>query len=297
MELRPYCEAGLPELVSLLNRAYRGSRYEFIPYTEEKLRAELEGAGSVLLATNEQGRIIGLALLRQEWYGEEVMLCARPGPKRQEIEASLLPAIEREAQTGRVIALVDAEDQEGLTFFSSRGYQPESGFYQMVAELDRTRPLPPVPKGYLLRSLKSREEEALIRLVNAAYQGERLRSGVLARWKAEDPSFNEEWVQVAEYEGELVAAVVARTDREFNEHYHANRGYLGPAATLPVHQGKGLGKALTARAMDLLRERGIQAVCLYTWEGNAAALRVTKDLGFRIGHQWKILVKSVRALL
>lgn len=295
MELRPYCEADLAELVSLLNGANRESRYEFIPYTEEKLRAKLEEASSILLATDEQGRIMGLARLRREWFGEEVMLCARPGPERREIEALLLSTIEREAQTGRVVTLVDAEDQGRLAFFSSRGYRPESCFYQMVAELDRPQPLPPVPRDYFLRSLKPEEEEALIRLVNAAYRRERLEPGALARWRAEDPAFSEEWIQVAESEGELVAVVVARSDREFNEHYHANRGYLGPAATLPVHQGKGLGKALTARAMNFLHAQGMQAVCLYTWEGNPAALRVTRSLGFRVGHRWKILVKSTEA--
>jgi ribosomal protein S18 acetylase RimI-like enzyme len=60
---------------------------------------------------------------------------------------------------------------------------------------------------------------------------------------------------------------VAHTDREFNRHYHAKHGYLGPEATLPEHQGKGLGKALTARAMNFLRERGLDQVSLYTWEG------------------------------
>lgn len=296
MELRPYTERDLPELVGLLNEAYKG-RHEFIPYTKEKLRAELEEASSVLLAIDERGRVLGLARLHREWYGEEITLCAQPGPAQEEVKERLLLAIEQYARSGEVSVVVDAEDQEELAFFVSKGYRSESSFYQLIAELDKPRPLPPLPEGYLLRSLRPDEEEVFVRVVNTAYEGERLRSGVLARWSAEDPAFSTDWVQVAELKGELVAAVVARTDHEFNRHYHAKRGYLGPAATLPEHRGKGLGKALTAQAMNFLRERGLDQVSLYTWEGNPVALRVTRGLGFRVSYEWKILTKMVKGLL
>lgn len=98
--------------------------------------------------------------------------------------------------------------------------------------------------------------------------------------------------QVAKSKGEVVAAVVTRTDWEFNAHYCAKRGYLGPAATLPEHQGKGLATALTAQAINFLHEQGFEQVCLYTSARNQPALRVTESLGFYIGHEWKILTKS-----
>lgn len=292
MVLRLYREEDLPQLVSLVNEAYK-SYYEFIPYTAEKLREELKDAQAVYIATDEQGQVRGLARLHREWYGEEIMLCVPPEPERHKIEELLLSAIEQEAQSDEVSTVIDPANQEQLDFFISHGYQPESSFYQLIAELDEPRPIPLLPKDYSLRSLRPDEEEAFVQLVNTAYEGERLQLGALARWKAADPAFSAEWVHVAEYAGQVVAAVVARSDREFNEHYHAKRGYLGPAATLPAHQGKGLGKALTARAMNFLRERGFEQVSLYTWEGNPTALRVTKSLGFRISHSWKILYKTL----
>ena len=293
MKLRPYQEADLSKLVDLLNEAHQGS-YEFIPYTEEKLRGELEGAASILLAIDEQDEIMGLALLRREWYGEEIKICARPRPQQQKIEEQLLSAIEPQSQTDKVTIIVDAEDQGRIEFFTAKSYEPGGGLYQMIAELDRQRSIPPVPPGSLLRSLRPDDEEALIHVVNTAYHGERLRPGVLTRWNSEDPLFSEGWVQVAECEGQLVAAVVARSDREFNLHYRAKRGYLGPTATLPAYRGKGLSKALTARAVNLLREQEMQAVCLYTWDGNAAALSVARSLGFRISHHWRFLRKTLR---
>ncbi|MFQ6090173.1 MAG: GNAT family N-acetyltransferase [Candidatus Bipolaricaulia bacterium] len=301
MKLRPYREEDLPKLVDLWNEARRGS-YEFIPYTGEKLRKKLERAASVLVALDEQGKIAGFALLRREWYGEELLVLARPGGQEIEPptlslggEEQLLMAIERRAQTDELTVVIDAEDRERIEFFTARGYQLGGSLYQMLIELDLPRSMPPVPQGYHLRGLRPDEEEALIRVVNTAYDGERLRPGVLARWKEEDPAFSPEWVQVAEHEGQLVAAAVARTDREFNLHYHAKRGYLGPAATLPDHRGRGLNRALTVRVLNLLQEQGLEQASLYTWSGNRTALRVLKGLSFRISHRWRLLTKSSKA--
>jgi len=293
VEIRPYREGDLPQLAGIWNEARRGS-HEFIPHTEERLKEELKGACCVLVAVGEDGEPLGFSLLAREWYGEEIRLYARPGPNREEIERRLLAAIEEEAETGELVTLVSAEDRMRLEFFEAEGYKPESSLYQMIIELSGHWTSPQVPSGYLLRSLRPDEEEALIRVVNTAYQGERLRPGVLERWQEEDPAFKPEWVQVAEHQGRLVAAVVARTDREFNLHYKAKRGYMGPAATLPEHRGRGLNKALTVRALDLLREQGLERACLYTWSGNAAALRVLRSLGFQVGHEWKILEKRRR---
>jgi len=292
MKLRPYYENDVPEIVSLLNETHKES-YEFIPNTEETVRARLTGASSVLLTADEQDRIVGLAYLRQDWYGETVTLCARPGSKKDEIGDLLLTTIEPENKTGGVSTSIDTLDGERFAFFAARGYEPEGSLYQMLAALERSLPLLPLPNGYMIRSLRPDEEEGLIRLANTAYDGERLRPGILARWSAEDPIFGVDLVHVAEYGGELVALVAGRSDRDYNEYYHAHRGYLGPAATLPAHRGRALGKVLTARAMRSLRERGMQTVCLHTWEGNHPAVKLTKDLGFRVGHEHRILHKTL----
>jgi len=291
MKLREYRESDLPQLVSLQNEADRNS-YEFIPYDEEDIRARLTGASTALVATDVKDQIVGLAYLRQDWYGETVTIPVRPGPNENHIRDLLLPAIEPLNKTGTISTSIDNADQNRLAYFTARGYAPESALYQMIADLDRPPPPQHLPEGYLLRSLRPDEEEALIRLANAAYHGDRLRPGILDRWKKEDPDFEVEWVQVAEYEGKLVALVAARSDRDYNEHYNARRGYLGPAGTLPAHRGKDLSKALTARAMSFLRERDMQTACLHTWAGNPPAVKLTKDLGFRLDHEWKIMHKS-----
>lgn len=293
MRLQPYRRKVLPKVLSLLNEAEAGS-HEFIPYGEESLQAELKGASSVLLATDDQDRITGLAYLGRQWYGETVTLHVRPGPGQWEAAHLLLPALEPRNQTSELSTSVDAFDHERLAFFLERGYRSDSSLYQMTADLDRRRRRRRLPAGCTIGSLKTDEEEALIQLANTAYAGERLRPGILAQWQAQDPNFSRDWVHVARCDGQLVASVVARSDREYNEYFRANRGYLGPAATLPSYRGKGLSQALTARAMNFLRERGMRTVCLYTWEGNQPAVRLTTNLGFRVAHEWEILSKGVR---
>jgi ribosomal protein S18 acetylase RimI-like enzyme len=293
VKMRPHYESDMPELVNIINEAYR-DEHEFIPYTNEDLQAELKTGKSVLLATDVRDRIIGLAYLRQDWYGETVTTCARPGTDWVEIEGFLLAAIEPSNKTGHITTSIDPEDEERIGFFGARGYRIQSSLYQMVADLDKPLPALRLAEGYTIRSLRPDEEDRIIKLANAAYNSERLRPGVLAKWQADDPDFRVEWVQVAEYENELVAMVRGCSDREYNEHYGGRRGYLGPAATLPTHRGKGLSKALTARAMTMLRQRGMHSACLYTWEGNPAAVELTKHLGFRLGHEWKIFGKTLR---
>lgn len=292
MNIRPKREEELSELVVLWNETHRGF-YEFIPCTEEKLWEELADAELVLVAV--QGDVLlGIGLLRREWYGEEVELCVPPGPEREEVEGWLLSALETHAKTDEVCVVLDADDTRSLAFFCERGYRATGSLFQMVVDLSSLPSPPRPPSGYVLRSLMHDEEAEFVRLVNTAYQGERVQAGVLARWDSEDPAFGPDWVQVAEYDGELVAAVVARSDHDFNQYYHAKRGYLGPAATLLAHRGRGLAKALTVKALEHLRKQGMESAHLYTWSGNAAALKALRDLDFRVAHEWRILAKSAR---
>ncbi len=215
MRLRTYRKKVLPKVLSLLNEAKAGS-HEFIPYGEESLEAELKAASSVLLATDDQDRITGLAYLSQQWYGETVTLHLRLGSGQWDIGALLLSALEPRNQTDELSTLVEKFDDERLAFFTGRGYRYDSSLYQMTADLHRRRRRRRLPAGCTIGSLKKDEEDVLIQLANTAYTGERLRPGILAQWQAQDPDFGTDWVQVARCDGQLVASVVARSDWEYN---------------------------------------------------------------------------------
>jgi len=87
------------------------------------------------------------------------------------------------------------------------------------------------------------------------------------------------------------ARAVAKPDVGYNRFFNAQRGYLGPAATLREHQGRNLASALTVRAMNSLFEQGMDSVCLYTIETNVPAITLLRKIGFEIGHNWKFIHK------
>lgn len=292
MRLRPFCQSDTPELVGLLNSLDRQT-YEFIPWTEEDLVAELGQASSITLAVDKHDRIVGLAYLRQRWWSEVIGLYLLPAPEQELTGNALLDTVEPGTKTGQLTILIDPLHQGLLALFETRAYTTESISYHMIADLSQPPPAPSVPEGYRIRSLRADEEEPLISLANNAYNLDRLQPGILAGWSAEDPIFSVDCVKVAEYGGSLVSVVVGRSDLEYNKHYRAHRGYLGPAATLPYHRARGLSKALTAEAMELLRELGMKTACLHTWQLNRPALEVTRELGFRVGHEWRVLRKTI----
>jgi ribosomal protein S18 acetylase RimI-like enzyme len=163
----------------------------------------------------------------------------------------------------------------------------------MVARLDGIKPLPQIPEGTIIRSLKPNEEKALIETVNKGYGWERLREGFIAEWKAEHPPFDESWIHIAEIGGKIVSAVASRPDTEYNKFYNAKRGYLGPAVTLPKYRGRNLASALTRRAMNFLYEKGMDSVTLHTAEQNTPSVTLLKKLGFEVKHVWKFMHKNL----
>jgi mycothiol synthase len=58
------------------------------------------------------------------------------------------------------------------------------------------------------------------------------------------------------------------------------RGEVYVVGVDPVHQGEGLGKAVTILGLDHLRDRGLAEVVLYVDEENTAALHTYRSLGF-----------------
>jgi ribosomal protein S18 acetylase RimI-like enzyme len=131
--------------------------------------------------------------------------------------------------------------------------------------------------------------------VNAGFGWERIKVGDIEKWKLESSPFNEDWIHVAEAENRIVSTVVSKPDTYYNRFFNGNRGYLGPAATLPAYRGKSLASALTIRAMNFLLQKGMTSVALYTVEQNVPSVTLLKKLGFQIGHSWKFLRRHLPA--
>lgn len=290
MELRRYRDADLDALVALHNAA-RAHEHEFIPYAPDRLRRELDGAASIWVAAQAE-RPVGAAFYCPMWYGNEIVPLTASDADAERVEAELLDRVEADIAGDEAVIAVPSVDAEQIAFLESYGYRAEGGMVQLVADLHAEPAIPELPSDYRLRSLEPLEHWDFIAMVNAAYDAERLSADAFARWRA-IPGWREDWVQVVEHRGRLVAGVVARPDGEFNAHYRAQRGYLGPAAVLPEHASRGLGRALTAASLAFVRAQGMDSASLFTTQGNAAVHRLTEHLGFREAHRWHFMKKGV----
>jgi ribosomal protein S18 acetylase RimI-like enzyme len=286
----------LPYVTRLLNDEYRGS-YEFIPFSKESILSEIRKRSLKVLVATENRNVVGV--IGTHTHAEERLeehvswLAAGDGPNRTTIENMLVNEVEKNAK-GSIVSLMVDEGSPRIEDWISRGYLLCPGFLRMSAKLDGLRPIPKLGEGIRLRSLRSDEEEKLVAVINAGFGWQRLEQGVLETWKSEDPPFNEDWVQTAEIGERIVSAVVAKPDTKYVKYLHLNRGYLGPAATLPEFRNKHLASALTARAMNFLFDSGIDSVRLGTSEENISSITLLRSLGFQVDVVRKTLRKELK---
>lgn len=292
LKIRSFEKKDLPIIVDLLNDAYQGT-YEFTPYSEDEIRSWLQREKSEILVAEVKGEIFGVAAYRDGRWGEEIEWLAAKGENRRIVEDALVKTIEERIKGVAVFTPVDAESPK-ISEWIERGYQVEGGLYHMVAKLDGLKPIPKIPDGITLRSLKPEEEKAFVEVVNAGFGWERINMGAIQRWKDEHPPFDEEWIHVADDGGKMVSVVVSRPDTEYNKYYGGKRGYMGPAATLPQYRGKGLASALTCRAMNYLYTYGYDCVAVYAFDQNIPSITLLQKLGFQIAHNWKFLRKNIQ---
>lgn len=292
VQIRNFSDKDLPDLVELRN-ATRGESYEFIPFSEEKLRSQIHDWNLKILIAEENDEVLGSVAYNNGHSGEEIeWLTVSESPSRKFIENVLVREIEKYVKDEAVFTVVDAGSPK-ISKWAERGYKPEGGLYHMVARLDGLKPLPKVPEGVIVRSLKSEEEKEFVEAVNVGFGWERLKLGVIQKWKSECPSFSEEWIHVVELDSEIVSVVVSRPDVKYNEFFGGKRGYLGPAATLLEYRGKNLASALTRRAMNFLFGKGMDSAALYTTEQNIPSVTLLRKFGFEIGHHWKFMRKNL----
>jgi ribosomal protein S18 acetylase RimI-like enzyme len=296
IQISKFANKHLPTVAKLLNEEYK-SEYEFIPFDEERVLFQTRRRSLKILVAEENSKVLGLIATHShaEENSEEHIswFAACKGYNRKVVENMLVNEVEKNAEGSNVLIMVDAGSPR-INDWIKRGYVLCAGFQQMSAKLDSLKASPEVSDGIKLRSLIPDEEEKLVAAVNAGFGWQRLEPGVLETWKADDPPFNEDWVQVAEVGGRIVSAVVARPDTDYVKYLHFNRGHLGPATTLPEFRNRHLASALTARAMNFLFKRGMGSVRLGTSEQNVSSIALLQNLGFQVDIVRKTMRKELK---
>lgn len=293
LETSEFANKHLPDVVRLLNDEYKDS-FEFIPFTPERVLSQIRRRRISILVAEKNGNVLGLVGMQPEERGEENIswLAVREGPDRGLIESVLVNEVEKNAKSDTISATVD-EGSPRINEWINRGYELNPGWLRMSARLAGLKSVTKDAKDIRLRSLRPGEEEDLVGVMNAGFGWQRLRLGSLETWKSEDPPFDEDWVQIAEMNERIVSAVVAKPDTDHVRYLHLQRGYLGPAATLPEFRNRGLASALTIRAMNFLFEKGMNSVRLGTSEENVSSINLLVGLGFHVDSVRKVLRKKM----
>jgi len=296
IQITEFANRHLPAIGRLLNDEYKDT-FEFIPFDDERVLSQIRRRHLNLLVAEENDKVLGVIGTHSHENAEEDIswLAASKEHDQKTIENMLVKELESNVKADTVSTMIDQGSRKTADWID-RGYTLQPGFQRMDAKLDALKPIPKVDEGTELRSLRTGEEDQLIAAVNKGFGWKRIERGDLETWKLEDPPFTEEWVQVAEIEERIASVVVAKPDTAATKYLHLNRGYLGPAATLPEFRNKHLASALTARAMNFLLQKGMDSVRLGTSEQNLSSIALLRSLGFQVENVKKILRKKLKSI-
>ena len=281
-----YKEDYLSALVKIVNANYMDYPdffYEFIPYTQETLRSKIESRPIVYVARNHA--IEGFIICYIASWGTTIdMLCVAKSPKRTKIENMLISKVEKGAKGWKVVIFLSS-DSPHISHFEKKGYEIYGGLYHMVIKLDHFYPIPKVPEGVTFRSMTEKDTETVIK---AFYNPEDVGSSIFK------PGFTREWKEnwnlVAELEDKIIAVICTRPENEYNKYYNTNRAEIWGPNVLPNYRKKGLGKALTCKALNLLKEKGIEEAAFDATE-KCWLLDHRRKLGFKAKKHRKFLRK------
>jgi GNAT superfamily N-acetyltransferase len=186
-------------------------------------------------------------------------------------------------------AVVESE-VDRIVALEAVGYRPTRTFLEMLREgLDDVPDLP-LPPGIEVRPVAPERYraawEATAEAETEEWDGMVPSEEGFRQWLANplmDPSL---W-QVAWDGDAVVGTVLPFICAEENERYSRRWGYTETVTVKKGYRGSGIAKALIARALVAIRERGMDVACLWVDPGDASgALRLYEGMGYRPYRRW-----------
>lgn len=234
------------------------------------------------LVWDDDGTVKGAACYKREKAGEfNIRMYVGPGYRRQGIGTELLNAslagIKDMHEPGRITVRYRIDQGESQRFFRNRGF---AFWYSMdILQYDGPElPEPSLPPGVEIGFYEDRHYEEFFRVMAETFLPQRrffdfrphdVREFRKSEGDRERILANKDNMLVLLEHGKLVGVL------EFEGNFIDTVG-VDPAA-----KGRGYGRALMRRAMNLLRERGHQVVDTSVVLGNMPAWRLYNSLGFK----------------
>jgi mycothiol synthase len=311
--IRPLAEA-MSEIVSATNRA---EGVDELTTADELVNwfahpgPHFDAANDLVLAEVD-GQLVGYLYLQwvdttdglREYRAGGYVL---PGWQRRGIGHALMSwaerhAVERLAEqpTERPVVIGSFADERRvnkIALLESLGYRPARWFFEMLRPSLDEIDVPPLPEGLEIRPLSSAREDvrrvfdADVEAFQDHWGGFAADDAAFEEWLA-DPNFDPSLWVVA-WDGDQIAGAVENAIyASDNATFGRKRGWLDGVFTRRPWRRRGLGSALVARSLVLLRERGMTEAMLGVDSDNpSGALGLYKRAGF-VEHQRSVALRK-----
>jgi len=232
--------------------------------------------------------VVGYAQLDDTSWAGDAELVVAPPRRRGGVGGALVAALRASSgpSGGRWAVWAHGNLPAAQALAASTGLTPVRELWRMARGLDPWSPgheAPPGPDlggGARLRPLDVEADldvAAWLALNAAAFaqhpeQGRLTLEDLHARWR--EKWFDPRDLLLAELGGALVGSVWLKVEPGSDE------GEIYVLAVAPSAQGRGLGRALTAAALDHLARNGLHRAVLFTESDNHAAVRTYTAAGF-----------------
>lgn len=321
MALRPYAgERDLPDIVRLLNAQYEadginerrsvdGERAWYAHPSEQ-----FDPARDVVLAKLD-GRVVGVA--GKDWVDTRDGALREyrswgavdPTHRRRGIGGALLAENERRArelareqQPDRPTAhgSFAAEGRPAAILLERTGYTRVRWFFDMVRPTLDDIPQVPLPAGFDLRPVAPDHHEAIWRANREAFRdhwgGSDESLEAMQRILGDPDTDTSLWL-IAWDGGDVAGGVWNAIYPGENEALGIRRGWLDSVFTRRAWRKRGLARALIARSLQVLRDRGMTSAALGVDADNqSGALGLYTAVGFAVDERFAAWRKPMEAV-
>lgn len=253
-----------------------------------------------LMVVELDGRTIGY--VRVEWRDltngtrQFFSLCVLdPSQRRRGIGQAMLSWSERRLaeiaahvpadRPGQLFGSTYSTDVAGRALLEKNGWTEVARGYEMVRPTLEDVPEIPLPDGLAVRTVTEADRRKIWEAAREAFRDERDE----AEWTEEDwARYPEEFPDLSmamiAFDGDEIAGGILNTiDKDANAHHGRARGALSSVWTGARWRRRGVAKALIARSLVLLRDRGMASAYLGVDGANPnQAMTLYSGMGFEV---------------
>ncbi len=310
IQLRPFAgEADIPEMTRIANAAIAADQIQE-RMTEQQLGLELRPEEKFDPATDMRvaevnGATVGFC--KVEWIDTNDGLreyrswCeVDPAWRRRGIGSTLFAFARERIDEVAAAQAVDrplvagcwaAETDAGAhALYTQHGYAPARWFFHMNRDLSQPIEVPPLPDGIEVRPVTREDARRLFIADNEAFLdhwgGIDMSDAAFQKW-VDDADFDPSLHVVAFDGDEIAAASINAIYHEANEKLGVKHGWLDSVFTRRPWRRRGLARAIVARSLVVLRERGMaEGVLGVDADNETGALGVYTDNGFVVSERF-----------